>query len=409
MRPRSGAQLAAPLSALALLAACASTPPAHAPPPILPTQSPGRVSSPIPNPPPAEPRPSERALIPLHELYGWAEEDHVAALKAFQAGCGAARSPSWRAVCQRAREQTVSDEAGARAFFEDNFKAEREAATGLLTAYFAPEYPAQETPDEIFTAPVLPKPDDIAMVDPGPDDPPGRKTCRRTIADSLQAPCPDRAAIEAEPSGRALAFMKPEDLFFLQIQGSGQLVFPDGHRVKAVYAADNGRPFVGIARPMAEEGILPANRTSGDAIRAWLADHRGAEAVRVMDKNPRYVFFNLIGDDGRDPAGAAGVALPPGRSIAIDPSYHAYGELYWLDAEAPVLTGGARNYRRLAVALDTGSAIRGDERADLYMGRGEEAGSEAGHVRHVLSLTRLIPLAGGSASAGGRNEKTPQG
>ena len=392
---------AASAAALALLSACASTAPIATP--IKPI-----ASTPVPNPPtpalsaPAAPAPQGRAFTTLSALPGWAEEDHLAALQAFQIGCGANRAAIWRAVCKRAKEQQAADESAARAFFEDNFRAEVRSANGLLTAYFAPEYPAQTTPDEIFSAPLRPKPEDLSMVEPGAGDPPGRKTCRQTVDEEL-VPCPDRAAIEGEPVDAALAFMKPEDLFFLQIQGSGELLFPDGHRMKAIYAADNGRPFVGIARSMSEEGLLAPNRTSGDAIRTWLADHRGGEASAVMDKDPRYVFFNLVPDDAKDPAGAAGISLPAGRSIAVDPSFHAYGELYWIDAAAPVLSGGAKTYRRLAVALDTGSAIRGEVRADLYMGRGDQAGEEAGHVRHTLSLVRLVPI----AAAGAKDEKTP--
>jgi membrane-bound lytic murein transglycosylase A len=393
---------AASAAALAFLSACASTSPVAIPVKMI-------ASTPVPNPPtPPTPAPAAapaaqgRSLTSLSALPGWAEEDHLAALQAFRIGCGANRAAVWRAVCKRAREQTANDETTARAFFEDNFKADVRAANGLLTAYFAPEYPAQTTPDEIFSAPVRPKPGDMTMVDPGPGDPPGRKTCRQTV-DEDQAPCPDRADIEAQAVDQALAFMKPEDLFFLQIQGSGELLFPDGHRMKAIYAADNGRPFVGIARPMSEEGLLAPNRTSGDAIRGWLADHRGAQASAVMDKDTRYVFFNLVPDDAKDPAGAAGISLPAGRSIAVDPSFHAYGELYWIDAAAPVLSGGAKTYRRLAVALDTGSAIRGEVRADLYMGRGDQAGAEAGHVRHTLSLIRLVPVQAVGQAAGAKD------
>ena len=188
----------------------------------------------------------------------------------------------------------------------------------------------------------------------------------------------------------ALAWMRPEDLFFLQIQGSGTLVFPDGARAKAAYAADNGRPFTAIARPMVERGLLAPGRASGDAIRAWLAAHAGPEAQAVMRLNPRYVFFALSADDGRQPAGAAGVPLPPGRALAVDPARHGYGELYWIDASAPALAGAFPAYRRLAVALDVGGAIKGEVRADLYMGRGELAGREAGRVRHALRMYRAV-------------------
>ena len=161
--------------------------------------------------------------------------------------------------------------------------------------------------------------------------------------------------------------------------------------MRAAYSGDNGKPFVAIARPMVEAGLLPRGGASGDAIRGWLAAHRGPEAQAVMDLNPRFVFFDVTPDNGGHPAGAAGVPLTPGRALAVDPARHAYGELWWVDAEVPTLNGAARRYRRLAVALDTGAAIRGDQRADLYLGRGEAAGLEAGRVRHSLRLLRLIP------------------
>lgn len=315
----------------------------------------------------AAPAPADPAAIrPLASLPGWGAEDHLAALRAFQTGCGVERDAAWRAVCARAKALDVNDEASAKSFFETSFEAEGPAAAGLLTAYFSPEYPAQETPDEVFSAPVRGTPD----MDEGPLT---------------------RAQIETTPADNALAFMKAEDLFFLQIQGSGTLVFPDGRRLRAVYAGDNGYPFTPIARPMVQAGLLPAGQASGDAIRSWLAAHRGGEADAVMDRNDRYIYFTLRPDDGLEPAGAAGTRLTPGRALAVDPSFHPYGALYWIDADAPSLKGAAPTYRRLALALDTGSAIKGERRADLYLGRGDEAGREAGKVRHVLNLVRLIP------------------
>jgi membrane-bound lytic murein transglycosylase A len=325
---------------------------------------------PAAEPLPASPGPAPVAILrPLSSLPGWVSEDHLAALRAFQAGCGVSRDPQWKAVCSRARAITPADSSTARRFFEANFSAEGPSPTGLLTAYFAPEFPAQDMPDEMFCAPVRPRPSD-------PDAYAGRP----------------RAAIETDPAEGVRAFMKPEDLFYLQIQGSGVLVFPDGHRMKAIYTGDNGLPFTAIARPMLQAGLLGADRLSGDAIRDWLADHRGDEADSVMDKDQRYIFFDLVADDGQDPAGAAGTPLPAGRALAVDPTYHRYGALYWIDAGAPTLNGAVPAYRRLALALDTGAAIRGERRADLYLGRGDAAGHEAGRVRHVLSLVRLIPV-----------------
>jgi membrane-bound lytic murein transglycosylase A len=112
-----------------------------------------------------------------------------------------------------------------------------------------------------------------------------------------------------------------------------------------------------------------------------------------MRLDRRYVFFRLEPDDGAEPAGAAGLRLIPGRALAVDPASHALGEVLWVDAAAPALSGAFPAYRRLAMALDTGGAIKGETRADLYMGRGPDAGAEAGRVRHVLRLFRLMPLA----------------
>ena len=235
-----------------------------------------------------------------------------------------------------------------------------------------PVYPARRAPSGEFTAPVRPRPPDLPR-NPHPGD------------------YPDRAAIAAQPTDDAVAWMRAEDLFFLQIQGSGVLVFEDGARARTVFDGTNGAAFVGIAAPMRREGLLADRQTSASGIRGWLADHRGAQADAVMNQDPRYVFFHLGPDDGGEPPGAAGRPLIAGRSLAVDPARHAMGEVLWIDAAAPALAGAFPAYRRLAIALDTGGAIKGDVRADLYMGRGDAAGLEAGRVRHTLWLYRLIP------------------
>ena len=375
----------------------------------------------------AYPAPGLASAGRVQDIPGWADEDHREALTAFVAGCGVSRDPALRTPCLQARAMTAPSEADARAFFERNFRTEPLSGEGVLTAYFAPEYTARRTQVGPYTAPVRPRPSISAtvpsvatpppsVVGPEPDgpdviarvlaglDPDGglnQPTLAQAPPPSLLAPSTttvasplasaDRVAIETAPAPDALAWMRPEDLFFLQIQGSGTLVFPDGQRSKVAYAADNGRPFVAIARPMVERGLLAHGRASGDNIRGWLASHAGADADAVMRLNPRYVFFTLAQDDGRQPPGAAGVPLPPGRALAVDPARHGYGELYWIDGSAPVLNGAARRYRRLAMALDTGAAIRGEVRADLYIGRGDAAGDEAGRVRHTLRMIRLVP------------------
>jgi membrane-bound lytic murein transglycosylase A len=345
------------LSAL-LLQGCAT--PTYAP-------APGPGHRPGPFPP--ETLPQAELRVPLTALRGWDREDHQAAFGAFRLTCRVARDPAMARACDAAQSADVSSDGAARRFFESRFEAEPQGPPGVLTAYFAPEYPARRTPDDEFSMPVRPKPADL--------------TNGQAYADRIE--------IEARPADDALAWMRPEDLFFLQIQGSGVLTFEDGRRMKALYAANNGRPFVAIANPMRQQGLLSADGTSGEAIRAWLAAHRGPEAQGVMQLNPRYAFFRLAPDDGKQPVGAANVPLPPGRAVAVDTLYHAMGELLWVDAEAPSLAGAFPSYRRLVAALDVGGAIKGKVRADLYIGLGPAAGAEAGRVRHTLRLFRLVP------------------
>ncbi len=381
---RGGLEAWAPAAAALMLTACASEgalplapPPVQSPPP--PTASIPPRAAPAPGAVGAESLPPlQSSALSWGRLRGWDQEDHAAALDMFRASCGVEKDPAWREVCLRARDLGPQDEVIAKAFWETNFRVRAVGEDGLLTGYFAPEYPAQAARGGPFTAPVRPRPTDLPTADVG--------------SNGGTAPWRDRAAIEATEETQPLAWMKPEDLFFLQIQGSGVLDFPDGRKLKAAYAANNGQPFVGVATAMRQQGLLAADNTSGEAIRGWLADHRGPDADAIMQLNPRYIFFTLQPWDGKEPTGAAGVALTPGRALAVDPARHDYGAIYWIDGEAPSLLGAFPMYRRLAMALDTGSAIRGDVRADLYLGTGAAAGAEAGRVKHRLKLYALTPV-----------------
>ena len=372
--------LGAALAALSV-AACApllrNGPQEHGPPPE-------GFPRPAPQPsipPPYTPEPPRR--IEVSALPGWALEDHDAAFAAWRATCSVARDPALADACARARSAREVTPGDGRTFFERAFVAERVGGDGVLTAYFAPAYPARRQPDAEFSAPVRPRPADLVVAQGG--------EVLRVKPDGTAEPYPDRAAIEGVAEAQPLAWMRPEELFFLQVQGSGVLTFEDGRRMKALYAAHNGRPFLSIANPMRDRGFLARDNTSGDAIRTWLAGHRGAEADGIMRLNPRYAFFRLAPDDGKPPQGAAGLALPAGRAVAVDPAFHAYGELLWIDGEAPLLAGAFPTYRRLVSALDTGGAIKGAVRADLYLGQGDAAGAEAGRVRHTLAMWRLVP------------------
>jgi membrane-bound lytic murein transglycosylase A len=368
-----GLRRLAGLVALVALSACATRPPAPTHAPYRPRTAERAYQQPSAQPqegPRASPPGLEGQDIPLSALPGWYAEDYSAALRAFVAGCAASRDSATAAVCRDARETGPLPQGGARLFLERNFRARRVGEEGVLTAYFVPEYEARETPEPPFTAAVRPRP---------------------SGAEALQ-PMGDRAAIEATPPDMALAWMRPEDLFVMQIQGSGVLDLPDGRRMKASVSVTNGLPFVAVGGILRQRGDLPAKGASADAVHAWLADHRGPEADALMDQDPRYVFFSVASDDGRDPAGTAGMPLVAGRSVAIDPAFHDFGGAYWIDADSPTLSGAPALYRRLVMALDTGGAIKGPVRADLYLGRGPQAGDEASHVRHVLKLYALVPV-----------------
>ena len=366
------------LAAALLLAACAhheagprsrivvTAPPRPAPPPAHAEHGPPA--------PPASAAPSVENETPLPgglaALPGWASEDHLAALAAAKAACSATGGADPGGVCMRLSWLDQPTDAQAREFLERNYKVAQATDAGVLTGYFTPVYEARRSPDAEFSAPVRPRPADLKR------------------GSSVHA---TRAQIDVWPSDDAVAWMRPEDLFFLQIQGSGVLIFPEGARMRAVFDGANDEAFTGIATPMRAQGLLGSD-TSGETIHAWLASHRGPEANSVMDLDRRYIFFQLRPDDGGPPSGAAGVRLIPGRAVAVDPTEHRLGDLFWLQADAPTLPGAFPAYHRIAAALDTGSAIKGDARADLYLGEGEAAGEEAGRIRHILHLYRLEPI-----------------
>ena len=302
----------------------------------------------------------------MANLPGWAAENHVAAFAAVHQTC-VITFPSKRShFCLDVLGRGPLGEDAARTFLETHLRAEPIEGEGLLTAYYSPWYEARTAPEGEFTAAARPAPRD-----------PGSAA--------------DRAAIERAPAPDALAWMRPEDLFFLQVQGSGVITFADGSSRRATFAATNGRAFVAIAKRMVAQGLIAHADASALRVHDWLAAHRGAVAQAVMDEDPRYVFFRLAPDDGGQPVGASGARLISGRSLAIDPTYHPYFEMLWVDARGGALSGARPAYQRLAVAMDRGGAITGPVRADLFMGSGTLAGEEAARVGHTLRLYRIVP------------------
>lgn len=373
-----------------LVAACAERP--ATPPVVTPPKTPTETGQPpvyLPTPVPEGAR--------LSDLPGWEKADPFIAIEALRATCQYKKGRQYADICAAMTRQDFETPHQIMAFLNAHFRVEKVEGQGLLTGYFVPDYEAQLAPDAEFSQVVRTRPADLVTV-PGSQMTPASsapKAAARRLGD-LYVPYFTRAEIEQMSAYNVSGtqyYMRSEDYFFMQIQGSGFLDLPDGKRVYAAYAADNGWPFTGIAKTLTDRGILDKTQTSGDNIHAWLAAHRGAEATEIMNTNARYIFF-VIQPEQSEPVGASGLALPPGSAIAVDPLLNDMGDLFWIDADAGALKESFPTYQRMVAALDTGGAIKGQIRADLYVGHGQRAGSEAGRIKHSLRMWRIVPYIG---------------
>jgi len=203
-------------------------------------------------------------------------------------------------------------------------------------------------------------------------------------------PYPDRGTIDRGAlAGRGLELLWVDDAvdaFFLQIQGSGRVTMADGSVIRVGYDGQNGHPYVAVGRVLIQRGIMTPEQVSMQSIRAWLAANPTA-APDLLRENPSFVFFRELTGDG--PVGAQGVALTPGRSLAVDPRFLPLGAPMWLDVEDPRVAGD--RIRRLVVAQDTGGAIRGPVRGDLFWGHGAAAEDAAGRMRSQGRYWLLLP------------------
>ena len=354
------------------------------------------------------------------DLPGWSEDRQGEALVALQRSCrriltlpdaqlvgpaGYARPAStWRAACEQALRLHADDDTAARAFLEGNFvpfaAADNDSRDGLFTGYYEPELHGARAPDARYRVPLHGRPADLVTVDLALFKPEwkGQRITGRLDNGTLK-PYPTRAEIE----NGALRNAKSEivwvddavDAFFLQVQGSGRIVFADGSVMRVGYAAQNGHPYVAIGRELIARGALTRDNVSMQSIRAWLAANP-KEAAGVMNLNPSYVFFRQLEGDG--PLGSEGVVLTPGRSLAVDRAFLAMGLPVWLDAEDPL--DPARRLRRLVVTQDTGGAIRGPVRGDVFWGHGPEAAERAGRMRSQGRYWILLPRAEATTIAG---------
>ncbi|WP_375457062.1 murein transglycosylase A [uncultured Methylobacterium sp.] len=350
--------------------------------------------------------------VDLAALPGWAGDDAGAALDAFRRTCAAPRPPPPQAegVAGSAADLAAActaaaplAPAAAKGFFATRFSAwrivrpaagaEPERRTGFLTGYFEPELDGSPEPGPGFTAAVLARPDDLVTLAPGETRPGLDPSLRagRAGAAGLE-PYPDRAGIEdgvIAAHTRPLLWLRDAvDLFVLQVQGSGRVRLPDGGALRVLYDGKNGRPYTSIGRLLVAEGHLPLNDLGLARWTAWLRAHPDP-ARRLMRMNASYVFFRTepVTDPRLGPPGAAGAPLSPGRSLAVDGGLWRYGLPFWLDGPLP----GPSGRGRLVIAADTGSAILGPARGDLYVGTGAAAGIAAGDLHTRPGFVVLLP------------------
>jgi len=343
----------------------------------------------------------------FEDLPGWSGAQLSQSLTTFQRSCDLFRSRTlaagdqngraWVEACNAADSAMVAAmdmETIARNFFEAGFTPlsirNNERATGLFTGYYEPELQGSLMQTVEFSTPLLMRPEDLVMVNLSdfPGDHAGR-IAGRVISGSLR-PFEGRAEIEggALEEAHVLAWVDPVDAFFLHIQGSGRVVFDDGSVLRVGYAGQNGHPYTAIGRVLIDQGEMTLEETSMQTIRAWLAAHP-EEAVAVMRENASYVFFTVLDVDNPNlgPRGAGGTSLTPGHSLAVDLNFHALGAPAYVATELP---DGTR-FRELMVMQDTGGAIRGPVRGDIFFGFGGEAGEIAGKMRGEGEMWVLIP------------------
>ena len=405
-------------AAVGMLMSACTTVPAPAPPIAEPDAPP--VATPVdtapavpsaeqvpglgPDPAPA-PEPAVFAALP-----NWETRDLKPALEAFRRSCVktmdrafdapiSERAPyagsvaDWRPACEAL--SVATDSGSARLVFEA-LLTPVEVLPGTdkprFTGYFEPEIIARRAPVYPYTQPVPGVPADFVQVDRSVfGGAPGRKVPAQRLSNGTLRPYPARAEI-AERTDAALGFAHPADVFFLQIQGSGRLRFEDGSMLRAAYAAHNAQPFRSTANYLIESGKITRGEASMQGIRAWMDRVPREEAQAAMNTNPRFVFFRPlpIGDAALGPEGAQGVPLTPLGSMAVDTSLHPLGVPFFVETSAPGLGG---DWSGVLISQDTGGAIKGRVRGDIYFGTGHEAGGRAGTQNAPGRMWALLPHA----------------
>jgi peptidoglycan lytic transglycosylase A len=349
------------------------------------------------------------------QVDGWADDDLLPAFATFRVSCqpisaerDAPASPktlgtSLREPCRAARNANVKTPADARAFFERNFVplqiSKLGEADGFVTGYYEPVLEGSKTPTDVFNVPVYRRPSNLFIRGVKQDGPaPNGGKVYRKIGRRKLVPYYERAEIEdGAIAGRGLeiCYLKNQtELLFMQIQGSGRIKLTDGTTLRVNYDAHNGQPYTPVGRILIERNIIPREEMSMQRIREWMeANPDGAQELRRQNKS--YVFFREVKLGDRDEAvGGQGVPLTPQRSIAVDHGLHLYGTPFFITGKLPLESEKSPTpFHRLMIAQDTGSAITGPARADLYFGAGPDAARVAGRLKNSIRFAILVPKA----------------
>ncbi|GKY86441.1 murein transglycosylase A [Sinisalibacter aestuarii] len=307
-------------------------------------------------------------ILAFDELDGWEEDDHAAALEVFLETCRILDDAQWRPICNLAQAHSGP----AKQFFELFFRPVliEDSAVPLFTAYYEPEILGARRPTARFNIPVYRKPPEL----------------------SSGALWFTREEIETGGilNGRGLEIAWVEDpveLQFLQIQGSGRIRLRDGSAIRLGYAGSNGHRYRSLGDELVRRGIYSPHQVSAPVIRAWVR-RNPQEGADLLLHNPSYVFFREVGHvpADRGPLGAMNRSITAHRTLAVDPEYTPLGAPVWLEKD------GAEPFNRLMIAQDTGSRIKGAQRADIFFGTGDEAGRLAGQIRDPGRMVTLLPI-----------------
>ncbi|NVK34206.1 MAG: MltA domain-containing protein [Rhodobacteraceae bacterium] len=342
------------------------------------------------------------------EMDQWTSDDHKAALSAFLRFCDGNHllrtgpfklgAKDRKALCQKAEVASEASADSARAFFETEFVPFEIARNGFVTGYFEPELGASRVKSERHFWPLRRAPQGLSTVKPGnrPKGWPSELSYGRMTKAGLR-PLPNRAEIMAgalDDEDLEFVYLEdPIDAFFIHVQGSARLKLAEGGAMRVGFAGKSGHPYTSIAKRLVERGEGTPDQLTMSGLRKWLSDNPD-KRDELFAQNQSYIFFREIedADPEKGPIGAAGLPLVPGRSIAVDLAQLSLGLPLFVAADLAGVDGFNAD-ARLMIADDTGSAIKGPARGDLFIGSGEHAGKIAGEIRHRAKMTVLIPNA----------------